>query len=285
VSAAPEGNGAERSFFVLTLDDVRLEVDAARGGRVTALRLGDRNLLSGAEVDAINHGSTFWTSPQSAWGWPPVVELDSAPYVAELDGEAVVLRGPESRALGVSVDKRVEVERARGAFALTYRVVNRAAADVRVAPWEVTRVQPNGLTFFATGAGTYAPSDLPARQEGGLTWVHHDAAVIVGHQKLFADAGEGWVAHLDGDALFVKTFDVVPRAAQAPGEAQIEIYASSLHRYVEVEQQGACETLAPGAALRWRVEWRVRRVPADLAREVGSAALARLARDVAAGRA
>ena len=283
MSAAPEGDGAERTFFVLTLDDVRLELDAAHGGRVTALRLGDRNLLSGAEVDAINYGSTFWTSPQSAWGWPPVVELDSAPYVGALDGEAVVLRGPASPALGVSVDKRVEIDRARGAFVLSYGIVNHAVTPVRVAPWEVTRVQPNGLTFFATGAGTYAPSDLPAREQGGVTWVHHDAAVILGHQKLFADTAEGWVAHLDGDALFVKSFALAPRAQHAPGEAQIEIYASSMHRYVEVEQQGACQTLEPGGALAWRVEWRVRRVPGDLDRALGSAALARLARAVAAG--
>ena len=116
-----------------------------------------------------------------------------------------------------------------------------------------------------------------------MTWVEHDAAVVAGHQKLYADAGEGWVAHADDDALFVKTFDVVPRAAHAPGEAQVEIYASSLHRYVEVEQQGPCETLAPGGVLAWRVEWRVRRLPAEIAREVGSAALVRLARAVAAG--
>jgi hypothetical protein len=283
VSAAPDADA--RALFVLTLDDVRLEVDAARGGRVTALRLGDRNLLSGAEVDAINYGSTFWTSPQSAWGWPPVAEIDSAPYVGERDGEAVVLRGPASAALGVSVEKRVEVDRDGRAFVLSYVVVNHATAPVSVAPWEVTRVQPNGLTFFATGAGTYAPSDLPAREEAGATWIHHDAAVILGHQKLFADTSEGWVAHLDGDALFVKTFEVVPRAAHAPGEAQVEIYASSMHRYVEVEQQGACEALAPGAARVWRVEWRVRRVPAGVARALGGGALVRFARDVAAGRA
>jgi hypothetical protein len=282
VTAALEGDAA-RSLFVLTLDDVRLELDAARGGRVTALRLGERNLLLGAEVDAINYGSTLWTSPQSAWGWPPDPEIDSEPYAGALEGEAVVLRGPPSPRLGVSIEKRIEVDRARGAFALTYGLVSHVARTLEVAPWEVTRVQPNGLTFFATGAGTFAPSDLPAREVGGVTWVHHDAAVITGHQKLFADAAEGWIAHADSDALFVKTFELVPRAAHAPGEAQIEIYASSFHRYVEVEQQGACEPLAPGAARQWRVEWRVRRLPAAMSRDVGSAGLVRLAREVAAG--
>jgi hypothetical protein len=280
VSAAPD---ADRTLFVLTLDDVRLEVDAARGGRVTALRLGERNLLSGAEVDPINFGSTFWTSPQSDWGWPPVAEIDSAPYSGTLDGEAVVLRGPVSDALGVSIEKRIEADRARGAFALSYSIVSHASAPLRLAPWEVTRVRPNGLTFFAKGSDSHAPTDLPARDVDGVTWVHHDAAVIAGHQKLYADAGEGWIAHVDDDALFVKTFALVPRASHAPGEAQVEIYASSLHRYVEVEQQGACETLPPGGALAWRVEWRVRRLPEELPRAAGSAALVRLARAVAAG--
>ena len=285
MSAAEADGAAPRTFFVLTLDDVRLEVDAARGGRVTALRFGERNLLTGAEVDPVNYGSTFWTSPQVAWGWPPVVEIDSAPYAGELVDEAVVLRGPASALLGVSVDKRIAVDRARRAFALAYRVFNHGPEPVRLAPWEVTRVLPNGLTFFAAGAGAFPPSDLPARDVDGVTWVHHDAAVIAGHQKLYADAGEGWIAHADGDALFVKTFDLVPRARHAPGEAQVEIYASSFHRYVEVEQQGACETLAPGEALEWRVEWRVRRLPEALRREVGCAALVRFARDVAAGNA
>jgi hypothetical protein len=144
----------------------------------------------------------------------------------------------------------------------------------------VTRVQPNGLTFFVTGGGPYEPSDLPARELDGVTWVHHDQAVIRGHQKLFADTPEGWIAHVDGDALFVKSFPHVARDAQAPGESQVEIYASSLHRYVEVEQQGAYEELPQGGSRTWRVEWRVRRLPVGVPRELGSLDLVRYVRGV-----
>jgi len=280
MGGAPDGDA---SSFALDLGEARLEVDAARGGRVTALRLGGRNLLTAPEVDPINYGSTFWTSPQSAWGWPPVAEIDTAPYAASLERDAIVLRGPTSAALGVSIEKRFAVDVGRGAFVLTYRIVNRAAAPTQVAPWEVTRMLPNGLTFFATGAARYAPSDLPARELDGVTWIRHDADVIAGHQKLFADTTEGWIAHVDADALFVKTFAVVPRDAHAPGESQVEVYASTEHRYVEVEQQGACETVEPGGALDWTVEWRVRRLPASLPRELGSAALVAAARAFAAG--
>ena len=44
---------------VLAWDDVSFEVDARTGGRVTALRLGGRNLLTGPEIDSGNFGSTF----------------------------------------------------------------------------------------------------------------------------------------------------------------------------------------------------------------------------------
>ena len=38
---------------VLAWDDVSFEVDARTGGRVTALRLGGRNLLTGPEIDEL----------------------------------------------------------------------------------------------------------------------------------------------------------------------------------------------------------------------------------------
>jgi hypothetical protein len=278
-----EPGGAEAGVLALDLDDARLEVDAARGGRVTALVFDGRNLLTGDDVDPVNFGSTFWTSPQSQWGWPPIFEIDAAPYEASREHDALVLRGPVSETLGVSVEKRFSVDYARRAFVMTFSVTNEATLAARLAPWQVTRVRPGGLTFFAAGSGALPHSDLPVRDAGGVTWLHHDAATIAGHQKLFADTSEGWLAHLDGDALLVKTFDVVARDAHAPGEAQVELYAASAHRYLELEAQGACETIAPGSTLSWRVEWRLRRVPAEAPRVVGAAELVALARQIAAG--
>src|SRR5262245_53569577 len=96
--------------YLLELADVGLEVDPAVGGRITALRLGGRNLLTGPDVDPGNYGSTFWTSPQSAWSWPPVAEIDSAPYAAAPDGPMLVMRGPASPLLGVAIEKRVSAD-------------------------------------------------------------------------------------------------------------------------------------------------------------------------------
>jgi hypothetical protein len=261
---------------VLAWDDIRVEIDAATGGRVTALRLGGRNLLSEPAADAGNYGSTFWPSPQSAWGWPPLAEIDHGPYRAEIEPAAVTMRSAINPALGLVVEKRFAADAARGAVTFDFAIENRGAAPVQLAGWQITRVPPGGLSLFPTGAGVdppCPPSTLAVREAMGVTWYAYDGAAVTDHQKLFADGREGWLAHVDGDALLVKTFAIVPRAAQAPGEAQIEIYANPSLTYVEIEAQGPYETIAPGAVLSWRVVWLVRRLPGDVARTVGSAPL------------
>ncbi len=258
---------------VLAWDDVVFEVDPEVGARVTALRLGGRNLLTGSEVDPGNFGSTFWTSPQSVWGWPPVPEIDHRPYAIAEEGRSWVFRSPPSASLGVQIGKRFAASRARGVVICDFRIENVGPAPLAFAPWQITRVHPGGLTFFPTGDGAFAPSNLAVREAGGVTWYDYDAAAITEGQKLFADGREGWLAHVDGDALLVKIFAACPRSAHAPGEAQIEIYASPAHNYVELEVQGRYERVAPGAALDWRVVWLVRRLPPDLRRAIESAAL------------
>ncbi|HSY38070.1 MAG TPA: DUF4380 domain-containing protein [Polyangia bacterium] len=273
--------------YVLAWDDVSFEVDARTGGRVTALRLAGRNLLTGPEIDAGNFGSTFWTSPQSAWGWPPVPEVDHHEYRVAIEDSAIVMRSAPSASLGVEIEKRFAADRARGAVLFEYRIHNLGAAPIQTAPWQITRVGPGGLTFYPSGEGAFPPSNLGVRDALGATWYDYDRALITEHQKHFADGREGWLAHVDGDALLVKTFPAVPRAAHAPGEAQIEIYASPAHTYVEVEAQGAYETVEPGGALTWQVVWLARRLPEILPISVGSEALlahvrALVAADVAA---
>jgi len=107
---------------VLAWDDVRVEIDAAIGGRVTALRFGGRNLLTEPAADAGNYGSTFWPSPQTAWGWPPLAEIDHGPYRAELEPAAITMRSAINPALGVEVEKRFAADAARGAVTFDFAI-------------------------------------------------------------------------------------------------------------------------------------------------------------------
>ena len=218
----------EGGRHVLAWDDVSFEVDARTGGRVTALRLGgpqppDRSggrrrqlrvdvLDQPAERLGLAAGRPRSTTPPTARrsrGRDRHAQR-AQPAPGRRDREAV-LRRPRAR---------------RGDRSSTGSTTSGRGADRRRAPWQITRVGPGGLTFYPSGDGSFPPSNLGVRDALGVTWYDYDAAAITDHQKHFADGREGWLAHVDGDALLVKTFAAVPRAAHAPGEAQIEIYAS-----------------------------------------------------------
>jgi hypothetical protein len=260
------------------MDGMRLVVDPLVGGRVTSFRLGDFELLSGPAVDADNYGSTFWTSPQSDWGWPPPVEIDRGPYAVDLGEDTLTLTGAVHGGLGVRVVKRFSADRARRAFALEYEIVNESAKAQTYAPWEVTRVQAGGLTFFPIGS--LLSGELAVEERAGATWfAHAPAELSLAGQKAFVRGPVGMLAHAARGFLYVKSFEAVPLQAQAPGEAAVEIYAN--RRYAELEVQGRYARIEPGASASWSVAWRLRRLPGDVVAAAGSADLLVLAASLA----
>lgn len=250
-------------------------IDSSNGGRIMEFGYRGRNVLvtSGPQV-----GSTFWISPQSLWGWPPPVEIDSAPYAVRVDKESVTLTGNVSSTLGVYVIKRFTVDSGVPAVNIEYAVVNAQAGPVKVAPWEVSRVA-GGLTFYPSLSRRLAISNLPVMESCGYVWYAYNPLLIGGGgiPKLFDTSRGGWIANVNQGLLFLKIFDNIKAQEAAPGEAEIEVYAhpDSDHPYVEIEQQGPYSTLAPGERLTWKVQWRLYEVPAGLDISPGGEALMR----------
>jgi hypothetical protein len=274
---SPQIEGTKYSW---RFGEVSFEVDAARGARITCFRIGAENILTGPEINALNFGSTFWTSPQSQWGWPPIAEIDSAAYAVTGDGADVSFQGRPAETLGIAVTKRFHVDPDRETVAIEYIMENRAAEPRTIAPWEVSRVPTGGLTFFPAGAGIQPTSNLAVVEAEGAIWFHYDPAPIADDQKVFVHGSEGWIAHVDiaRRMLLVKTFPEIVPGDQAPGEASIEIYANPAHTYVEVELQGAYRELVPGAQTSWTVNWRLRRLPLAIGATVGNKDLLALVR-------
>jgi hypothetical protein len=280
-SVVPAANG---SVFSFQFGDTQFAVDANQGGRIVTFALSGRNILTGPAVDPANFGSTFWSSPQSDWNWPPPPEIDSAPYASSLDGAVLSLSSATAASLGLAVQKKFSADGETGVVTVAYTLANRGSKTRQVAPWEITRVAAGGLTFFPMGQGgpRKGPQDLlNTTIVNGVAWFAYDAAAITADKKLFADGREGWIAHVDGDLLLVKSFADTPPSQAAPGEAEIELYANAGHTYVEVENQGAYVNLAPGATTTWTVRWMLRKL--DLAATpaaVGSAKLVGLVRSL-----
>jgi hypothetical protein len=260
--------------------DVSLEVDAAIGARVTAFCVGSENILTGPTVNPLNFGSTFWTSPQADWGWPPVVEIDRGSYRVTGDRADVRFESAPAGATGIVVTKRFRVDPDRELVEIEYTIENRSGPPKRLAPWEISRLPIGGLTFFPAGAGVQPRSSLTVTRIDDVIWFNYDPRRITDHQKVFAHGSEGWIAHIDVPRrlLLVKTFPEIDPGDQAPGEAQIEVYADPEHTYVEVEQQGAYQELAAAAQVAWTVGWRLRRLPTEIDAATGSKDLLALVR-------
>jgi hypothetical protein len=259
-----DSNQADR---VLEVNGTRLEIDPRVGGRITSLRHGDFELLSGPDVDPDNYGSTFWTSPQSNWGWPPPVEIDRAPYASSADDRTLTLRSAPHEGLGIQVVKRLVADRDRRCFVINYAMINIGRTPRTYAPWEVTRVNPGGLTFFSGGSASWG--NLQLEEQQGAMWFAHDPATLpAAGLKAFAGGEGGMLAHAAGGFLFVKRFDAVLRAAHAPGEGALEIYAN--RRYLELEVQGPYTRIEPGDSLSWSVTWWLRALPGGVAVATGN---------------
>lgn len=259
--------------YRLVSGPVSVEIDPADGARLTELSLGGLNVLL-ARGAAASHGSSFWPSPQRDWDWPPPAELDNLPWRASLEGEVLLLESDVTRRLDLSATQRVSA--APHGVRIEHRLVNGGAAPRAVAPWRNSRVGPRGLTFYPSPGATFEGSTLKlAPGPDGIAWLEHDPLAMTENAKSFADGAEGWLAHLAGGLLFLMTFPKVPRAAQAPTEAEIELYVDRTGLFVEVEQQGAYETIPPGGtSAPWTVHFQVHEVPGDVPAERGAALVA-----------
>ena len=263
------------SKYSLTLGSTSFEVDAMLGGRITSFKVGGKELLADAATTGLDDywGSTFWPSPQSLFILPPtndsISNIDRNPYTPKLEGGVLTL----TSALNIAapklvVTKKFSADVTKEAVIIEYTMTNGGTSPLTVAPWEVTRVAGGGLTFYPEAsppvlqpnAGTVMP---PTTNGAGARWFKHDTAVTA-PTKFFSDGSSGWVAHATGaagDLLLIKTFPDIQPADSPAGESEVEIYA--VPTYVEVEQQGAQETLAVGASSKpWTVRWYARKLGA-----------------------
>lgn len=280
-SSAPSISG---SVYTLSFGDTRFVVDAAKAGRIVSFSLAGKNILTAPKNGEDNNwGSTFWTSPQSDWNWPPPAAIDPGPHSARVVGNTLVVESAVAPNLGLKVSKTVSVDAAKGMVAIDYGIANQGSAARKVAPWEISRVATGGLTFFPLGEGKPwkgMQELLPLHVQDGVAWFAAPQGPAGNDQKVFADGREGWIAHVAGDLLLVKAFADTTPAQAAPGESEIELYTDPGRTYVEVENQGAYVNLDPGKASRWPVRWFLRKLNSTLKVAPGSGDLLALVREL-----
>lgn len=256
-----------QDIVCLAYGALRLCVDASLGGHIVEFSVDERNALS-TQTTAI--GSTFWPSPQDAWGWPPLAALDNLPYKVQYksDKELVLTSGTCSTT-GLQLEKRFRFE--GGHLEVDYTMINTTDKPMKYAPWEITRIE-GGVTFYQSKQKPLAISTGPVAQVGGFIWHEYKPKQQKQNEKIFGNGSVGWLANAYNGLLLVKKFEQVADKDVAPGEAEIEIYGHGdpKNAYIEMEQQGAYQTIAAKKSYQWRVEWYLAALPKGLDIGVGN---------------
>lgn len=252
-AAAQTITALEGGQYRICLDETTMTIDAEHGGKIISFKLGEAEVLNQGRFPN-SFGSTFWTSPQAEWNWPPVAEYDTLPFSAELQDGTLVLTGQKSERFGYRICKRFAPNPEEGSISITYTIVNESGQTRNVAPWEISRVPNGGVVFFDAPAVEPANNmeGLPFTFSHGAAWYVMDEAPM--NRKINAD-GHGWLAFSANGLLLVKSFEDIAADQAAPGEAEIQVYANPGKTFVEIEEQGPYTSLAPGASLDWTVRW------------------------------
>ena len=266
--------GAE-GRYLLSCGHVEMEIDAAKGGKILSLKYDDREMLSQLRWPE-SFGSTFWTSPQKEWNWPPVKEFDKMPYMVEQEVGTLSMTSEVSERLKCRVGKTFTADEKDGAIVVTYTITNEGSEPRKVAPWEITRVENEGgvIFFDAPVEGIWPAGLMDFKAEYGLAWYQTDQTNE--NRKVNAD-GKGWLAYCSRGLLLVKRFDDLTPEQPAPDEAEVQVYVNRGKAHIELESQGAYQLLQPKESLSWTVRWYLMPYEGEA---VPSEALAKQVRDI-----
>ena len=250
-TTAAEAQTDNEGKYTLKNGDLTMTIDAAKGAKILSFKYGDQEAISQLKWPEA-FGSTFWTSPQKEWYWPPIPEYDKKPYQVEETDGVLKMTSEVSDKLKYRIIKEFKTE--GKAIAVTYSIVNESDETRQVAPWEITRVQnEGGLIFFEAPVEGITPAGLMNFKEAfGAAWYQTDETNE--NRKINAD-GKGWLAYCCNGLLLVKRFDDLDASQPAPDEAEIQVYVNRGKAHIELESQGAYTTLKPKEQLSWIVRW------------------------------
>lgn len=249
--------GSADEGFVIKAGDVTMTISAKEGGKVMSYKYGDKEMLSQLRMQN-QYGSTFWTSPQKEWNWPPVTEFDRGAYTAQDLADTpnqLVLTSQIARKLPFQIVKQYNPDPKGKYIRVAYTIINKGDTERKVAPWEISRVvaDEEGLIFFDAPVESITPTGLiPFKGEAGASWYNFETGAQ--NRKINAD-GKGWLAYAANGLLMIKKFDDLTPSQPAPDEAEIQVYVNQGKTYIELESQGEYKTLAPGESLTWVVDW------------------------------
>jgi hypothetical protein len=253
---------------------------SAKGGRIVSYTYDQKEILTQSSEHE-NFGSTLWTAPQSDWGWPPFAVLDSMEYQVEQKVNVLKMTSKPDQKSGFQFVKTWTIA-GENSIRIEYLIRNISEKPKSVGAWDVTRVPCGGIAFFPDGGeGKVPKSNLKIDlQQEGINWISIDKNPILDNLKMFSTAKEGWLAYAINGLLFVKQFPDTKPESYSPQQGEVEIYINKEKSYIELENQGAYQSLKPRESLSYTETWFLSSTPKDVVNQVGNEKFTDLARQL-----
>jgi hypothetical protein len=249
------------NYVSLKNGPINFTIDTQHGGRIVNFSYNNKEILT-KEIEGFDfHGSTFWPSPQSDWGWPPYQTLDSDPYeIIDKSDDQLYIQSKIEPKSKIQVKKYFAKSMIDSSIIIRYTMINHSTTEAtKVAPWEVTRVANKGLLTFNSNEridtaiyGSYHPSYC---YDGILTTLDLNIARPKKDNFKIYGNGNGRINHLHDSLYFIKQYPDISINEFAPKETEIEVFVNDSFGYMEIEQQGPYTSVAPHDSLVWEVKW------------------------------
>ncbi len=268
---------------------IRIEVKANVGARLNQLYFDNIPLLVSDKEQEEYYGSTWWPSPQRDWHWPPPKSIDEGAYHYKQSATSAKMTSSPLKTSDLRLTKGIEIINDHK-VRFTYEAENISKENKTFGHWEITRLAKGGRVIFPAGSAfgdaefpTFPgflyfkkdknteklinPSvdcfDIPIKKGCG-TIPHTDKT------KLLADGQGGWAAYLNDGILLVKSFENTEIDRLAPTQGEVELFVNPDLDFIELEEHGAYQTVAPEQTSTWTVDWYMYKYPSNMPHDAAS---------------
>jgi len=221
---------------------------------------------TGGDEWHIYGGHRLWHAPEST---PRTYFADNHPVRLEAQSDFVRVIQPTEPMTGIRKEMDIRVEAGAAHVQVTHRLRNEGCWVVKLAPWALSVMAPEGTAVLPLPPrGTHPEMLQPVNaltlwaytdmSDPRWTWgqkyilLRQDSNARV-PQKAGAWVPDGWAAYARHGHLFVKTFQPVPGASYPDLGCSTEIFTNA--EMLELETLGPLVELQPDAAVEHVEHW------------------------------
>jgi hypothetical protein len=263
----------------LTNGTIELIVTTVIGPRIARIGyIGERNLFAEYEEQKggtgeaewmIRGGHRFWIAPEVK---PLTYELDNSPISVEAIPGGVRTLQPTGPLSGCAKTMEITLSANSNRVNVRHTLTNKGAKPVRLAPWAVSVMAPDGMEVIPRPAYIAHTDRVLHNQEWSL-WGYtdlQDSRLTLGNRYVFFRQDrtkgpnklgiahrEGWVGYLLGEFLFINRFGFDEKATYPDGGVNFETFSNE--DMLEIETLGGLTDLAPGASVTLEEDWDLHR--------------------------